>query len=48
MTHAARPPLAPRAGDPEITPELVEEHGPEGAWQALAGQSPFGRFATPD
>ncbi|HUG39878.1 MAG TPA: phosphoribosylformylglycinamidine synthase subunit PurL [Longimicrobiales bacterium] len=27
MTHAARPPLAPRAGDPEITPELVAEHG---------------------
>ena len=27
MTYAARPPLAPRAGDPEITPELVEEHG---------------------
>ena len=27
MTHAARPPLAPRTGDPDITPELVDEHG---------------------
>ena len=27
MTYAARPPLLPRAGDPAITPELVEEHG---------------------
>ena len=27
MTHAARPPLAPRVGDPVITAELVEEHG---------------------
>ena len=27
MTHAARPPLAPRPGEPEITPALVSEHG---------------------
>ncbi|NIP56650.1 MAG: phosphoribosylformylglycinamidine synthase II, partial [Gemmatimonadetes bacterium] len=27
MTHAARPPLAPRAGDPEVTAALVADHG---------------------
>jgi phosphoribosylformylglycinamidine synthase subunit PurL len=27
MSIAARPPMAPRPGDPDITPELVEEHG---------------------
>jgi phosphoribosylformylglycinamidine synthase subunit PurL len=27
MSHAPRPPLLARAGDPEITPELVDEHG---------------------
>jgi phosphoribosylformylglycinamidine synthase subunit PurL len=27
MSIAARPPMAPRPGDPEITPELVDEHG---------------------
>jgi phosphoribosylformylglycinamidine synthase subunit PurL len=27
MSMAARPPMAPRPGDPDITPELVDEHG---------------------
>jgi phosphoribosylformylglycinamidine synthase subunit PurL len=27
MSQTARPPLAPRPGDPEITPELVDDHG---------------------
>jgi 3(or 17)beta-hydroxysteroid dehydrogenase len=28
--------------------DLVREHGVEGAWKALAGQTPLRRFATPD
>jgi phosphoribosylformylglycinamidine synthase II len=27
MTYATHSPLTPRVGDPEVTPELVEEHG---------------------